>query len=72
MSAATDYWANFGDLSLVPADSQDLVNYGWVESGTWATLAGSDGDLLSSADRKPAGRSTLHISACPFNDPHQL
>jgi hypothetical protein len=46
--AATDYWANFGDLTLVPGDSSDLDLYGWVEAGTWVHLAGTGADLMSS------------------------
>ena len=55
MSAGTDYWANFGDLTLVPGGGQDLVSYGWLENGTWVTLAGSTADLLDSADAGATG-----------------
>ncbi len=48
MSAGTDYWAHFGDLTLAPALAQDLVNYGWLEAGTWVQTAGSSADLISS------------------------
>ena len=50
MGAGTDYWANFSDLTLVPGGGQDLVSYGWLENGTWVTLASSTADLLDSTD----------------------
>lgn len=50
MSAGTDYWASFGDLTLAPAAAQDLVKYGWLEAGTWAQLAGSAAGLIDSSD----------------------
>lgn len=53
--AATDYWANFGDLTLVPADSSDLDLYGWVEGGTWVYLAGSGADFISNSPIADAG-----------------
>lgn len=59
MSAGTDYWANFGDLTLVEGDSQDLSLYGWLESGTWASLAGSGADLLASADVGVTGGANI-------------
>lgn len=46
-AAGTDYWANFGDLTLVSGDSSDLDLYGWVKAGTFVHLAGSGADLLS-------------------------
>lgn len=55
MSAGTDYWASFGDLTLAPALAQDLVNYGWLEAGTWAQLAGSAAGLNDSADAGTTG-----------------
>ncbi len=60
--AATDYWANFGDLTLVPADSSDLDSYGWVEAGTWVHLAGSGADFLSESPIADAGTpGGLHV-----------
>ncbi len=49
-AAGTDFWAVFGDLTLVPGDSTDLDLFGWVEAGTFVHLAGSAADLLSSSD----------------------
>ena len=50
MSVGTDYWANFSDPLLVPAGANDLVNYGWLENGTWVTVANTGADLLTSSD----------------------
>ncbi len=55
MAAGTDYWASFGDLTLAPALAQDLVNYGWLEAGTWAQLAGSAAGLNDSSDAGTTG-----------------
>lgn len=59
MSAGTDYWASFGDLTLAPALAQDLVNYGWLEAGTWVQLAGSLASLLTSADVGQTGGARM-------------
>lgn len=47
--SGTDFWANFSDLTLVPGGEHDLVKYGWLENGTWVTLASTGADLLSLA-----------------------
>ena len=70
MSAGTDYWAVFGDLTLAPTLAQDLVNYGWVESGTWAQLAGSGADLLASADVGVTGGANLPVAADGITSPY--
>jgi hypothetical protein len=59
VAIGTDYWANFQDLTIVEGDSQDLDLYGWVETGTCVTAAGSGADLLSSADVGTPGG--LHV-----------
>ena len=48
--AGTDFWVNFSDLTLVPGGKHDLVDYGWLENGTWVTLASSGADLLDADD----------------------
>jgi hypothetical protein len=70
MACGTDYWANFGDLTLVPTGAQDLVNYGWVESGTWATRAGVGGDLLASADKGTIGGANIDTASDGITSPY--
>jgi hypothetical protein len=49
-AAATDYWANFGNIVGIPGNAiGDLDLYGWVTSGFSHTV-GSAADFLSSAD----------------------
>ncbi len=51
MTAATDYWANFGDLTIVPSDSSDLDLYGWLTTA-YSHLAG---DLAGFIDPDDVG-----------------
>ena len=60
-SAGTDFWAVFGDLTLVPADPTDLVNFGWLEAGTWVHLAGTGADLLSGPGAGAGTTGGAHI-----------
>ena len=45
----TDYWANFGNLDLIPTGPEDLEDHGWIASA-WSHLAGTGADLMDSAD----------------------
>jgi hypothetical protein len=68
-AAGTDFWAVFGDLTLVPTDSSDLDLYGWVEAGTWVHLAGSAADLLSSADVGTTGGAHIDTAGDAIRSP---
>lgn len=46
---ATDYWANWGDLTFADAAASDLVANGWLTSG-FSQLASSGADFISSSD----------------------
>jgi hypothetical protein len=46
---ATDYWANWGDLTFADAAASDLVANGWLTSG-FSHLASSGADFISSSD----------------------
>ena len=68
-SAGTDFWAVFGDLTLVPSDSTDLDLFGWVEAGTFVHLAGSAADLLSSATKGTTGGAHIDTAADSIRSP---
>ena len=69
-SAGTDYWANFSSLSLVPAGGQALEDNGWVESGTFVTVAGTGADLLSSATKGTSGGANIDTAADGLTSPY--
>lgn len=48
-AAGTDFWANWGDLTMADAASADLVANGWLTTG-FGHLAGTGADLMSSSD----------------------
>jgi len=48
-AAATDYWANWGNILMADAAALDLVANGWLTSGFSHTV-GSAADFLASAD----------------------
>jgi len=54
----TDYWANWGDLTMGDTLASDLVANGWLTSG-FSQLAGSLADLLTSADAGTTGGLNL-------------
>ncbi len=68
-AAGTDYWANFGDLTLVPADSSDLDLTGWVEAGTWVHLAGSGADFISSSTVGTTGGAHIDVAGDAIRSP---
>lgn len=45
----TDFWANWGDLTMADAAASDLVANGWLTVG-FSQLAGSGADFISSSD----------------------
>ncbi len=54
-TAATDYWANFGNLDQIPANAiGDLDLYGWVTTA-FSHLAGSGADFMSASPIADAG-----------------
>ena len=68
-AVATDYWANFGDLTLVPSDSTDLDLNGWVETGTWVHLAGSAASFLDSTDVGVTGGAHIDTAGDAIRSP---
>ena len=68
-AVATDFWANFGDLTLVPADSTDLDLNGWVEVGTWVHLAGSAASFLDSTDVGVPGGAHIDTAGDAIRSP---
>lgn len=50
----TDFWANWGDLTMADAAASDLVANGWLTSG-FSHLAGSAADFISSTDLGSSG-----------------
>ena len=51
---ATDYWANWGDLTFADAAASDLVANGWLTSG-FSQLASSGADFISGSPIADAG-----------------
>ena len=75
---ATDYWANWADLTFADAAASDLVANGWFTSG-FSHTAASGADFLSSSDVGTTGGldfdavSDYCISPAIFGDyPHAL
>lgn len=48
-SAGTDFWANWGNLDIIPTGPEDLEDHGWIASG-FTQLAGTIAGLLDPAD----------------------
>lgn len=48
-AAATDFWANWGNLDIIPTGAEDLEDHGWLASA-FTHIAGSGSDLMDSAD----------------------
>lgn len=48
-AAGTDFWANWGDLTMADGASADLVANGWVTTG-FSHAVGSGADFLLSSD----------------------
>lgn len=53
-AVATDYWANWGDLTMGDTAASDLVANGWLTSG-FSQLAGSGADFISNSPIADAG-----------------
>lgn len=75
---ATDYWANWADLTFADAAASDLVANGWFTSG-FGHIAASGADFMSSSDKGTPGGlnfdaiSDYCISPAIFGDySHQL
>ena len=68
-SIGTDYWASFGDLTLVEADSTDLDLHGWLEAGTWVYLKGTGADLLTSSDIGTSGGAHMDTADDSLTSP---
>lgn len=51
---ATDYWANWGNLDIIPTGAEDLEDHGWIASG-FSHLAGSGADFMSNSPIADAG-----------------